>query len=233
MSPELAKMIIEFLFSSALIGLVTFIYDYQTIIAGAGAIGAAYIAARPVYSQLGLLRTQSNGVHREMLLQRQHEIVQAHAALDENVSEKLRQLSGQFYWDDSDGGNDFTEQMAHHYDGSVSAATYWVRQSYHWRDNPTAEPLKEELLKNLDSLTSILQDIHYPAHHEQHGEDYSMSDEDYATFCKRGETAKSEVYPALKIAQTTLQKYQSCLKSEQAVLVSELKKLDQMLIAKK
>lgn len=62
----------------ALMGIGQFVYDYQTLITGFTAVGAAYVAVQPVYRQLALMRmqsalmqTQSNSVLQQMLLQRQ------------------------------------------------------------------------------------------------------------------------------------------------------------------
>lgn len=165
-----------------------------------------------------------------MLLQRQVEIEQARAAVSQNVGEKLRDLSREYYWNENPHEVLLNEHQAHEYDNRVSAAAHYLRINYMWRDNLATEEKKDLLLEALDKLIGILQDVHYPAHHDQYGEDYAMSDEDYAAFCARGETAKPEIYPALVAAQSALHDYQHTAGLELEAVILELKKLDRTLI---
>lgn len=219
----------------ALMGIGQFIYDYQTLITGFAALGAAYVAVRPVYRQLALMQaqsammqTQSNGVLRDMLLQRKEEIEQADAALSENVGKRLKAIAGEFPWYDEDFKPD--EPMAHNYDQVISGAVSWLRLKYQWRDNPVADGKKAALIEALDKLISILSDVHAPAHTDQVGEDYAMSDEDWEKFNARGEEAKGEVYGAVIAAQKSLQGYGDSFRDELAAIRSQLLKLDQTLL---
>lgn len=212
-------------------GIGQFIYDYQTLITGAAALGAAYIAARPVYRQLELVQTQSNGVRREMLLQRQLEIEQARAAASENVGKALNDLSREFPCYEEEGDFMLNEHQAHHHDLGISHAASWLRQRYKWRDNALAEAKKAALLDALEKLTGFLQDVHYPAHTEQHDEYHSMSDEVYAAFLAKGEAAKAEINPALIGAESALQNFQESLAQELNAVIVQLKKLDKSLVS--
>lgn len=209
-------------------GLGQFIYDYQTLIGAGAAIVAAYIAVRPVWRQLELTQTQANGVLREMLLQRQAELQQAQSALQDNVGKPLNELS--FELDVEAGGDRITEHEAHHHDMGLSRAVSWVRQHYQWRDSTPAETARNSLIEKIDALLMLLSDVHAPAHTDQVGEDYAMSDEEWTAFVARGEQAKDEVPTALADAQRAYREFWSSLSEERSVIGVRLKKVNEALM---
>lgn len=232
MVSHLVYIFLERLLWVSAMGIFKIIYDYQTLITGGAALVAAYIAARPVYRQLGLVQIQSNGVRREMLLQRQLEIEQACAAVREKVGKALSDLSREFdCYEEEHLDFVLNEHQAHHHDLGISHAASWLRQRYKWRDNALAEAKKAALLDELEKLTGILQDVHYPAHTEQHDEYHSMSDEVYAAFLAKGEAAKAEINPALIGAESALQNFQDSLAQELNAVILHLKKLDSSLVS--
>jgi len=102
MIADLALALLAKLIWLGLMGIGQFIYDYQTLIAGIGAIGAAIIAVRPVYHQLDLMRTQSNAVLKDMLVQRQAELEQAATAVAKHVGGPLEDLGREYRWYEED-----------------------------------------------------------------------------------------------------------------------------------
>ena len=214
-----------------LVGMGQIIYDYQTLIAGVGAIGAAIIAVRPVYRQLDLMRTQSNAVLKDMLLQRQAELEQAAVAVKKHVGERLDDLGREYTWHEADEDIRLTETQAHHYDQHISSALGWIRLGYRWRDNPIMEGKRALLISALDELIGKLGDIYFTASHQQHDEDYSIDDEEWARLEQRGENAKSEIYPALVVAEAALTAFVDANQQELAVIDAQLRKLDQGLLS--
>lgn len=118
---------------TALSGLGGLLYDYQTLVAGMGAIAAAYFAAKPVWKQLELTQTQASGVLRDMLFQRQTEVQQARAALADKVGQKLLDLDHLLSWHDED--EKISEHDAFGHDQILSGSVRWLRLGYHWRDS--------------------------------------------------------------------------------------------------
>src|SRR5436853_4663091 len=123
---------------TALRGVGQFIYDYQTLLTGAGALVAAYIAAKPVWKQLKLTQTQSNGVLREMLLARRVEVKKARASLAEHVEKHLSELNTAVYWPDGEP-NQLDEHQAHHHDQSIWRAANWLQSESKERDSGNVE----------------------------------------------------------------------------------------------
>jgi hypothetical protein len=212
---------------NAAMGLGQFIYDYQTLIAGTAAIGAAYIAAHPVWRQLKLNQTQANGVLREMLIDRESELRKAKTAVSEKIGRPLNDL-------DLDIGFDgppqkLTEHEAHHHDLGISHAVSWLRLDYPWRDSAKAEAAREQLVEKLDSLLNILSEIHGPAHVDQVGEDYAMSNEEWAAFVARGEAAKDEIPDQLRESQGAYRDFLSNLDAEKSAIQARLRSVNEAL----
>jgi hypothetical protein len=213
----------------ALRGLGKFIYDFQTLLGVFAAILAAYIAARPVWRQLKLTQTQADGVLRDMLLKREVEIDKAVAAISEHVGKPLSDLSRTTYGL-SDEPIDLSEEGAHHSEQTVSGAVRWLRLDPSERDSAAVETAKRELVEELDKLTDILGHIHTPASQQQHDEDHSFTDEQWAAIEARGQAAKGEVPDALSAAQRALRAVFQAVASERAKLKQRLKKLNAALI---
>lgn len=226
----LSNLVAVWFMRKALMGIGQLIYDYQTLITGVGAIGAAYIAARPVYSQLSMMRTQSDGVLREMLLQRQLEVRQAHDASQKKVGERLSKLAEEYYWDEAPDELRLSEPQAHFYGQHISGAASWLRRHYQWRDNVEAEGAKNDLVEKLDRLIHILNDISAPASTDQVDEDRAILDDQWTAFLQRGEDAKIEVYPALREARSALTAFHSSLQNEDTAIGQQLKQLDRSLV---
>jgi hypothetical protein len=214
---------------SALKGLGDFLYDYQTLIAGIGAIAAAYFAAKPVWKQLELTQTQASGVLRDMLSQRRTEVRQAKAALTERVGQKLLDLDHLLGWQDED--EKLSEHDAFGQDQILSDSVRWLRLGYHWRDSSQVEGAREMLIEKIDALLGVLNDIHAPAHTDQHDEDHSISDEDWAAFLARGEAAKDEVYKSVGDARDAYRRLLEDMDAEAAVLQKRLTQVNEALIA--
>lgn len=213
---------------TAHMGIGQYIYDYQTLITGGLALGAAYLAAKPVWRQLELTQTQSNGVLRDMLLQRQAEVQHARAALLERVGAKLNDLDHHLGWEGAD--ERISEQDAFGFDQILSTSISWLRIGYHWRDSSQVEVARDALTDKIDALLATLSDIHAPAHTDQHGEDYNISDEDWVAFIARGEAAKDEVGEAVSQARSAFAKVLDEMETEATALKKRLTKLNEALI---
>lgn len=213
---------------TAMSGIGQFLYDWQTLIGSGLALVAAYVAVKPVYAQLELTRTQSNGVLREMLLSRQLEVEQAGAAIMKHVAKPIRDLSIFLEWNDDDIG----EHDAFGHWQLLGTAEGYLRGGYRWRDSEAVEAAKANLLDKIDALLTILNDVHAPAHTDQSGEDYSMSDEAYAAFRQRGVDAKKEVEPACGAAWAALLALRTAQENDETAIHQQLRKLDSGLIAR-
>jgi hypothetical protein len=223
----LLQAFVLWLIWTALMGLGQFIYDYQTLIGAFIALGAAYWAAYPVYEQLKATQTQANGVLRDMLLQRQSEIQKARASTTEKVGRPLNNLSLNLGVDGEVVELNAEEAFGH--DQGLSQAAEWLRRGYGWRDSPRVEAAKGAAENELDNLVNLLNDIHAPAHVDQVGEDYAMTDEEWTEFVARGVTAQAALPAALTAAQTAYRAFLSSLENEQAAIELRLGKVNEAL----
>lgn len=225
-------ILLERLLWIAAMGIGQFIYNYQTLITGVLAVGAAYMASRPVYRQVELMQIQSNGVRRELLLQRQLEIEQACVAVKEKVGKALSDLSREFdCYAEEDLEFRLKACQARNHDLSISRAASWLEMRCKWRDNVEAETRKASLIEALEKLTGFLKDFHYPADQEQHDEHNSISDSNWTDFLAKSEAAKTEIEPALIGAKTMLKNFQDSLVQELNNVITQLKKLERSLIS--
>lgn len=223
-------IVLIWLLRCALMGISQFIYDYQTLITGATALGAAYVAVRPVYAQLALMRTQSNAVMRDMLLQREAELRQAAAAINKHVGERLSDLGREYPWYEEDEDIRLTETQAHHYEQHISSAVTWLRLGYRWRDNPIVEGKRTVLTAKLDELIGKLGEIYFTAAHQQHDDDHSIDDAEWERLERRGEEAKTEIYPALAAAKAAMTDVLDAGGAELKAIDEQLRELDRALV---
>ena len=181
-----------------------------------------------VLGRLIVLQTQSNGVLREMLLQRQTDLEQAESAITKMIWTPLNDLWHEFSEFDDEPIN---EVQAHHHDQNISRGLAFIRHGYRWRDSVDVEAARGAAAEKISALVGILNDIHAPAHTDQHDEDRSISDGDWQEFLARGETAKGEVEPALRTAREAAKSIFAKMKRESTEIQDRLKKLDRALVA--
>lgn len=213
---------------TALDGAVSFLENWQTIIAGGIAIIAARMTVKPVWKQLALMQTQSNAVLRDMLMDRQTEVEQAMASLKEHVSKPAQKFAVFFNW--MNEGDRISEEDAHGHFHIFAVCLRWLRIQYRWRDSAAVEIAKASLEEKLDKLTDLLNEITAPLTTDQHDEERSISDEDWAAFVARGEEAKGEVEEANFEVITAANNMIQVMGGEIDMIKNRLKKIDTILI---
>ena len=196
-----------------------FIYDYQTLVTGVLAVGAAYYGASPVWRQLRDSNLQTQIMLREGLAERLHETEERTARVSKEIDDglwKAQELTSDPHGD----APRISEQDAFGLEQMIEGRLNWYLVTL--RDTETAyvEDAKRELKKALDSLTDTLSDIHWPAHNDQSGEDYSKTDEEWAEVLQKAETGKSSV--AQKVSDAW--EANRALKSAHEKWIGELRK---------
>lgn len=207
-------------------GLGRFVFEYQTLIAGAAAVAAAYYAAKPVYRQLDMMRLQSDAVMRDMLINRERDLRQALEALGKNVGKPLNDLGGAVYWHE---GETIDEEQAFYHDQQLSSARTWLAGGYRWRDSAVVEAARGDLDKALDELVDTLDDVHRPAHTDKEDEDHVFTDEAWEAFLKRGEDAKDEMQGKLTDAVRALSAVTAGIGAELRSIGNQLTTIDRSL----
>lgn len=92
------------------------------------------------------------------------------------------------------------------------------------------EGKKIALLSTIDALTRKLSEIYFTSSTQQHDEDHSIDDIEWERLERRGEEAKSEIYPTLIVAKTALTAFLDANQDELTAVDAQLRKLDQALI---
>lgn len=165
------------------------IYDFQTLITGAAAIGAAWYAGAPVWRQLKDSNLQTRIMHRETLSVRLREAEERAARVAKAIDDPL--WTAQRVTSDPAGEPvEIGEHDAHGVEQMILGALDWYLVTLEGTDDGPVEAAKTALKTALKDLTDTLSDVHWPAHNDQSGEDYSMTDEEWAEVLQKAEDGK-------------------------------------------
>lgn len=166
------------------------IYDFQTLIAGAAAIGAAWYAGAPVWSQLKDSNLQTRIMHRETLAIRQREA-------EERADRVAKKIDGPL-WRAQELTSDplgepleIGEHDAFGIEQMIFGALNWYLVTLEGTEDSRIEKAKTALKAALKDLTDTLRAVHRPASSDQHGEDYSFTDEEWAEIKRKAVEGKA------------------------------------------
>jgi hypothetical protein len=178
------------LLSAIWAGAGTFIYNYQTLITGILAIGAAWYAGAPVWRQLKDSNLQTRIMHRETLAIRLREAEERAARVAKAIDDPL--------WKAQDVTSDpagepleIGEHDAFGVEQMIEGRLDWYLVTLKGTEDAPVEEAKATLKAALKDLTDTLSDVHWPAHNDQSGEDYSMTDEEWAEVLQKAEDGKT------------------------------------------
>jgi hypothetical protein len=166
------------------------IYDFQTLITGVLAIGAAYYATRPVWRQLKDSNLQTRIMHRETLAVQLREAEERAARVAKAIDDPLW-LAGQLTSDPEGEPIKIGEEDAHGVEQKIRGRLDWYLVTLRDTEDTKIEEAKATLKAALDSLTDTLSDVYWPAANDQSGEDYSLSDEKWAEMLRKAEASKT------------------------------------------
>ncbi len=166
------------------------IYDFQTLIAGVLAIGAAYYAARPVWRQLKDTNLQTKIQHRETLASLLREAQDRFARVAKSVAEPMTALDRLT----SDPAGEPTPIGAHdasEIEQRLSGELDWYLIDLKATESEEIEAAKTALKEALDDLLRTLNDVHWVEHNEQHDEDHSIPDDEWSALIVRSKEAET------------------------------------------
>lgn len=207
-------------------GACDFIYDFQTLITGAAAIGAAWYVGAPVWRQLKDSNLQTRIMHRETLAVRLREVEERAARVAKEIDEPLWQAQRVT----SDPGGEpveIGEIDAHGVEQMILGRLDWYLVTLAGTEDARVEEAKTALGAALNDLTDTLSDVHWPAHNDQSGEDYSMTDDEWAEVLQKAEegtTLATEKVSAAWKANRALKAAQEAVANE---LRQQIARLDQ------
>lgn len=200
-------------------GAGAFIYNYQTLITGVLAIGAAWYAGAPVWRQLKDSNLQTRIMHRETLALRLREA-------EERAVEVARAIDDPL-WKAQDVTSDpagepleISEHDAHGVEQMILGRLDWYLITLEGTEDAAVEEAKAALKAALKDLTDTLSDVHWPAHNDQSGEDYSMTNEEWAEVLQKAEDGKKLATAKVSAAW----KANRALKGAQQALINGLRR---------
>lgn len=166
----------------------TFIYNFQSLLAGLMALGAAAYALRPVYKQLRVAQVQAAISTREVLLERANTIIRR----KRNASDALKSITSDFiadlYHNDPEGGPEIDINWAHSAEQVVTEVIdkLLVQQSG-MGDREAIDDARGSVIKSATELRCCLTIIHQAFTH-----DFDDPDHDWDEQEKLAEIAKAE-----------------------------------------
>lgn len=166
-----------------------FVYEYQALLTGFLAIGAAWYAAAPVWRQLKDTNLQTRIMHRETLAVRLREAEERAARVAKAIDDPL--WTAQRVTSHPDGEPvEISEHDAHGVEQMILGAIDWYLVTLRDTEDTRIEEAKTSFKEALDNLTETLSDVHWPAHNDQSSEDYSMTDEQWAEVLLKAKEGK-------------------------------------------
>lgn len=195
------------------------IYDFQPLITGAAAIGAAWYAGAPVWRQLKDSNLQTRIMHRETLAIRLREAEERAARVAKSIDDPLWQAQ-RVTIDPAGEPVEIGEHDAHGIEQMIHGALDWYLVTLEGTEDASVEAAKAELKVSLKDLTGTLSDVHWPAHNDQSGEDYSMTDEEWAEVLRKAGDGKVQAADKVSAAW----KANRALKDAQQATIDRLRK---------
>lgn len=207
------------------------IYDFQTLITGVLAICAAWYAATPVWRQLKDSNLQTTIMYRETLAQRLREAVERAARVAQAIDGPLME-AGRLTNEPWGEPIEIDEHTAFHLEQTIGKQLDWYLVTLIDTEERRIEDAKKQLKTAIDDLIETLNAIHWPAHNDQHDEDYSFSDEEWRDILSKSEESRS----LASVKVSTVQQAYAALRGAQRLYLQELRQkigqLDQRIARK-
>lgn len=210
--------------------LGSFIKDFQTLIAGLLAIGAAWMTARPVWRQLDRMSVQTGTMYREFLAERLKALLVRRKWLFERISPFQQEVNQRLY-----EMREFENGLNIHWVFERSQIASSLRrelEAYRATSRDPAEMTEalDKLIIALKALEDDLYDIHRPTTTDQSGEDYAYTDEQWAEIGRKAKEADSALDGLLSGFNAASRKLGDAVDLEVSHLRDRLKETDDNLL---
>lgn len=212
--------------------VVQFLYNWQTLLTGILALGAAIWALRPVYGQLILARAQNDAVLRErvgeMIVQ-----LDAHSAEPgEVLSKRMTEMhTGLHHFEFRDKDYKFDEWCGEQHSEFMSAGYELKGLFARSHEVDAIEARKAELLAAISSLSGVLWDVHAPDYFDRDPEECSWSDEELKAAISRSIEARDEIEDNASKVSAACGQLRQAFAEQRGSLVRRLRVIDDRLLA--
>jgi hypothetical protein len=209
---------------------VVFLYRWQTLITGVLALFAAFVALRPVYGQLKLIREQNKVMLRstinEMMVSLDLDLASTHEIIDKRFSKIAQDLG---YFEDH-GDPPSIAEWASEQDANIRAVIRELKESFfRHHDVEAVEEYKGDLILALDGLSECLDAIYTPQWHWTHPDHEWTEDEEKAGVVK-AKKAEEEVRDKVRRVAVAATRLSAAREGQRAVYSHRLREIDDALL---
>ena len=207
-----------------------FIYDFQTLLIGAVAIGVAIIAGIPVWRQLKDTNLQTRISHRETLATLLRDTLVRFAKVQAAMHEPLSMADRLTFHSDGEL-MEIEAEGAHHLEQTFNGFLDWYLVVLADTEHADIESRKSDLKSAIDKLVSTLSDAHWADHNSQQDEDHNFSDEEWAAIEARCAEAKIEASSCVSVVSTAYRALTDAQEGWVRSLRVQIAKLDRQIIS--
>lgn len=207
-----------------------FLFRWQTLITGVLALIAAFVALRPVYGQLKLMREQNKVMLRstinEMMVSLDRDLASTHEIIDKRFGQVAQDLG---YFEDH-GDPPSIAEWASERDESICAVIRELKESFF--RNHDVEPVEEykgDLILALDDLSECLDAIYTPQWHWTHP-DHGWSEDEEKKAIEKAKTAEKEVRDKVRRVAVAAARLSAAREGQRAVYSHRLRAIDDDLL---
>lgn len=212
-------------------GFGQWLYNWQTLIAGVVALGAAVLALRPVYGQLALMRGQNSAMLRSTISEMIARLDGDYAALNEFVK-PIGVLSNEMAHNEERGLDPAEPKWIDQQNGNISRMLCEMRASFALaRDFDAIESAKQELVARVTDLSECFSDIFQPNWEYLRPEEVNWTEEQSAKICAEARRAESQLDRTFRAVAPAIRALADAYKEQRAALVRRLREIDDMLLA--
>ncbi|WIA55181.1 hypothetical protein N6H05_19425 [Sphingobium sp. WTD-1] len=209
----------------------TWFFNWQTLITGFMALGAAFVALQPVRKQLALMRAQNNVMVRETI---GHMVVTLDAQCDrmrEIATKPISDISNDLEYHEQVGPPSGIEQW---YSATHSKANGLYRELRalfaQSQDVEAVESSKDALLGAAEKLADAMSDICQPIYATIHVTEYEWTDEQEAAAYAKAKVAETEIEATVAAVSVAFHDLKAAYADQRAVLVRQLRVIDDGLL---
>lgn len=209
---------------------VDFLYRWQTLITGVLALVAAFIALRPVYGQLKLMREQNKVMLRstinEMMVSLDRDLASTHEIIEKRFSQVAQDLG---YFEDH-GDPPSIAEWASERDANIRAVIRELKESFfRHHDVEAVEEHKGDLILALDDLSECLDAIYTPQWHWTHPNHEWTEDEEKEAVAK-AKKAEEEVRDKVRRVALAKTHLSAAREGQRGVYSRRLREIDDTLL---
>ncbi len=209
---------------------VDFLYRWQTLITGVLALVAAFVALRPVYGQLKLMREQNKVMLRttisDMMVGLDRDLAFTHEILNERFSRIAQDLG---YFEDHGDPPSIAEWASERH-GDIRSVIRELKESFFRnRDVMPIEENKGDLILALDDLSECLDAIYTPHWHWIHPDHEWTEDEEKEAFAN-AKKSEDEVRDKVRRVAVAATRLSAAREGQRAVYSHRLREIDDTLL---